>query len=90
MNMIVQLLELTPILSLSRKESSLGQRIEGRYRHSTPILPGFYTWTTIGLDINIKAYHPAVSPRAKMEIGKGASAYSLTSHDLDEVLMGIL
>ena len=83
-DMIVQLLELAPILSSPARKLSLGQRMKAdsgmAFLHSHRLL--YLDEPTIGLDINIK--HTIRSFLRQMNQEKGVSIF-LTSHDLDDI-----
>lgn len=83
-DMIVQLLELAPILSSPARKLSLGQRMKAdigmAFLHSPRLL--YLDEPTIGLDINIK--HTIRSFLRQMNQEKGVSIF-LTSHDLDDI-----
>ena len=83
-DMIVQLLELAPILSSPARKLSLGQRMKAdigmAFLHSPRLL--YLDEPTIGLDINIK--YTIRSFLRQMNQEKGVSIF-LTSHDLDDI-----
>lgn len=83
-DMIVELLELAPILSSPARKLSLGQRMKAdigmAFLHSPRLL--YLDEPTIGLDINIK--HTIRSFLRQMNQEQGVSIF-LTSHDLDDI-----
>ena len=83
-DMIVQLLELAPILSSPARKLSLGQRMKAdigmAILHSPRLL--YLDKPTIGLDINIK--YTIRSFLRQMNQENGVSIF-LTSHDLDDI-----
>ena len=84
MDMVVELLDLGPILSSPARKLSLGQRMKADigmvFLHSPSVL--YLDEPTIGLDINIK--HTIRQFLRDMNREKGVSIL-LTSHDLDDV-----
>ena len=84
MDMVVELLDLAPILSSPARKLSLGQRMKADiglvFLHSPSIL--YLDEPTIGLDINVK--HTIRQFLRTMNREKGVSIF-LTSHDLDDI-----
>jgi ABC-2 type transport system ATP-binding protein len=82
--MIVELLNLEPILASPARKLSLGQRMRAdiglAFLHEPKLL--FLDEPTIGLDINVK--HTIRTFLRKMNQEKGISIF-LTSHDLDDI-----
>jgi ABC-2 type transport system ATP-binding protein len=83
-DMIVELLNLEPILMSPARKLSLGQRMRAdiglAFLHDPKLL--FLDEPTIGLDINVK--HTIRTFLRKMNQEKGISIF-LTSHDLDDI-----
>jgi ABC-2 type transport system ATP-binding protein len=83
-DMIVELLNLEPILASPARKLSLGQRMRAdiglAFLHEPKLL--FLDEPTIGLDINVK--HTIRTFLRKMNQEKGISIF-LTSHDLDDI-----
>lgn len=83
-DMVVELLDLAPILSSPARKLSLGQRMKADigmvFLHSPRLL--YLDEPTIGLDINIK--HTIRSFLRQMNREQGVSIF-LTSHDLDDI-----
>jgi len=84
LDMIVDLLELEPLLSSPARKLSLGQRMRADigmvFLHDPKLL--FLDEPTIGLDINVK--HTIRTFLRKMNQEKGTGIL-LTSHDLDDI-----
>lgn len=82
--MVVELLDLSPILSSPARKLSLGQRMKSDigmvFLHNPKIL--YLDEPTIGLDINVK--HTIRTFLRQMNREKGVSIF-LTSHDLDDI-----
>lgn len=82
--MVVELLDLEPILSSPARKLSLGQRMRADigmvFLHNPKLL--YLDEPTIGLDINVKHTIRAFLRRMNQE--KGISIF-LTSHDLDDI-----
>jgi ABC-2 type transport system ATP-binding protein len=82
--MVVELLDLAPILSSPARKLSLGQRMKSDigmvFLHNPKIL--YLDEPTIGLDINVK--HTIRTFLRQMNKEKGISIF-LTSHDLDDI-----
>ncbi|MGF7142173.1 ABC-2 type transport system ATP-binding protein [Anaerotaenia torta] len=83
-DMVVELLELAPILSSPARKLSLGQRMKSDigmvFLHDPKLL--YLDEPTIGLDINVK--HTIRTFLRQMNREKGISIF-LTSHDLDDI-----
>lgn len=83
-DMVVELLDLSPILSSPARKLSLGQRMRADigmvFLHSPQLL--YLDEPTIGLDINVK--HTIRTFLRRMNQEKGVSIF-LTSHDLDDI-----